>query len=100
MIFGVLMAKTEIHAAFAAVVRDRRRELGVTQEALAALAEVDRSFIARIETAKNQPTITVIFALVEGLALRPQDLIAETETRLKYLPRRGCRKILGPGGTS
>ena len=83
------MANTALLDAFAAVVRDRRRELGITQGDLAVLAEVDRSFIARIETGKNQPTITVIFALAKGLSLRAQDLLAETETRLKYLPRRG-----------
>jgi transcriptional regulator with XRE-family HTH domain len=82
------VANTTLLDAFAAVVRDRRRELGITQGNLASLAEVDRSYVARIETGKNQPTITVIFALAKGLSLRPQDLLAETEIRLQYLPRR------------
>jgi DNA-binding XRE family transcriptional regulator len=87
--FGERVAKTPLHDAFAAVVRDRRRELGINQGELGELSGVNRSYIAKIETSKNQPTITVIFALAKGLSLTPQELIAETETRLKYLPRRG-----------
>jgi transcriptional regulator with XRE-family HTH domain len=52
----------------------------MTQQALASVSDVDRSFIARIETGKHQPSLTVIFGLARGLSMPPQELIAATDS--------------------
>ena len=38
----------------------RRLELGVSQEELGHLCDVNRTFVAKIELAQNQPTLTVL----------------------------------------
>ena len=52
---------------FAAELKSRRTELGISQEQLALRAEVNRTFVGKIETGKNQPTLAVIHRLSEGL---------------------------------
>ena len=41
--------------------------LGISQEQLALRAEVNRTFVGKMETAKNQPTLAVMYRLSEGL---------------------------------
>ena len=73
------MTDLSLLRAFGVVVRARRRALDMTQQALASVSGVDRSFIARIETGKHQPSLTVIFGLARGLSMSPQELVAATE---------------------
>lgn len=69
-------------AAFGAVLTNLRGTRGLTQEALAHEAGVDRTFVGLLETGKRQPTLSVIFALAGALEVKPEKLIAETRTRL------------------
>jgi predicted transcriptional regulator len=43
--------------AYAAEVKARRAELKISQDELAARAEVNRTYIGKIELAQNQPTL-------------------------------------------
>lgn len=52
---------------FAAELKARRMALGISQEQLALRAEVNRTFVGKMETAKNQPTLAVMYRLSEGL---------------------------------
>lgn len=52
---------------FAAELKSRRTALGISQEQLALLAEVNRTFVGKIETGKNQPSLAVMYRLSEGL---------------------------------
>ena len=63
-------------AAFSAALRASRLERGLTQEALAFSAGVDRTFIGLLETGRRQPSLSVIFALAQALSQTPQDLVA------------------------
>lgn len=69
--------------AFAAAVKARRHALGISQEELAWRAGVDRTFVARIELAQNQPSLSVLFALGNGLNTPVDDLIKDTVRRHK-----------------
>jgi predicted transcriptional regulator len=69
--------------AFALVIKAKRRDLGISQEELAWRAGVDRTFVARLEVGRNQPSLSVLFALAEGLATPVEELIGETVRRLK-----------------
>lgn len=64
--------------AFAMVVKAKRRALGISQEELAWRACIDRTFVARLEVAQNQPSLSVLFALAKGLDAPVEDLILET----------------------
>ncbi len=46
--------------ALASVLKQRRNELGLTQEDLAGAVELDRPYITMIESARKQPTISVL----------------------------------------
>lgn len=65
----------ELIRAFAEVLRQVRAEKGLTQEELAFEAGVDRTFVGLLETAKRQPSLSVIFALARALKMGPDDLV-------------------------
>lgn len=65
----------ELIQAFAEVLRQARAEKGLTQEELAFEAGVDRTFVGLLETAKRQPSLSVIFALARALKVGPDDFV-------------------------
>jgi transcriptional regulator with XRE-family HTH domain len=68
--------------AFGAVLSDLRATRGLSQEALAYEAGLDRTFVGRVEQGVRQPTLSVIFALAKALGVAPETLIARTRGRL------------------
>jgi len=71
-------------AAFGQILRELRRERGLSQEALALEAGLQRNYISLIERGVNQPTITTVFKLASALAIRPSEVIARVERRANY----------------
>jgi transcriptional regulator with XRE-family HTH domain len=67
--------------AFAAEVKARRGVLGISQEELAFRAGMNRTFIAKMELAKNQPTLTSLFRLANGLETEAGELLAAVQVR-------------------
>lgn len=55
----------------AALVKKVREDKNVTQEELAHDAGLTLSQIARIETAKGNPTVSTLFAIARALKVRP-----------------------------
>lgn len=77
--------------AFAAEVKARRSELGISQEELAARAEVNRTYIGKIELALNQPTLVVALRIAGGFETGLPEMMASVMQRYgKEL--RGLRK--------
>lgn len=68
--------------AFAIELKVQRNALGISQEELAHRAGVDRTFVARLELAQNQPSLSVLFKLCEGLSIYPEKMLALTSQRL------------------
>lgn len=62
--------------AFANVLRSLRSELGISQEQLAFRANVDRTFVSKLESARHQPSLAVVFKLSQALGKTPEQLIA------------------------
>lgn len=67
----------------AAAVKARRADLGISQEELAHRAGLNRTFIGKIETAKNQPSLTAFFALSAGLSCSPEVFVEDINKRFK-----------------
>ena len=65
--------------AFGIVLKDARKKQGLSQEALALEANLQRNYISLIERGINQPTITTIFKLAAALGVKPSELVASTE---------------------
>jgi transcriptional regulator with XRE-family HTH domain len=70
-------------AAFGAVLREERAARGMTQEALAQEAEVHPVYIGLLETAKRQPSLSVIFSLAQALGMTPGALLDRTNAHVK-----------------
>jgi predicted transcriptional regulator len=54
-------------SALAATIKSRRATMGWLQEELAWRTGVDRTLIARLESCRNQSSLSVVFALAEAL---------------------------------
>lgn len=67
--------------ALGTALKERRNELGLTQEDVAGAAEIDRPFITMIESAKKQPTVSVFWKLATALQLSPGDFADRVDQR-------------------
>ncbi|MDZ7842616.1 MAG: helix-turn-helix transcriptional regulator [Gammaproteobacteria bacterium] len=73
------MRQTELQAAFGRILRQLRVQKGLSQEALADAAELDRTYISLLERGQRQPSLTTLFALSAVLNAKPSDLIKRLE---------------------
>ena len=71
--------KLQPSEAFGQVLRTLRLERGLSQEALALEAGIQRNYVSLIERGINQPTITIIFKLSAALEVQPSQLIELVE---------------------
>ncbi|EPN4479196.1 helix-turn-helix domain-containing protein [Vibrio cholerae] len=62
--------------AFGERVRQIRKEKGLSQEALADLAGIDRSYMGHIERGDQNITLTKIYQISEALEVSVSDLIS------------------------
>ena len=58
-----------------AKIRNRRHELGMTQEQLAEKANFHVNYIGGIERSTRNPSLTSIVVLAKALGLSPKDLM-------------------------
>jgi len=59
------------------VLQKARQNAGLSQEALAKLAGVDRSYISQLEHDHRSPTVNMLFRLCEAMNLSTADVISE-----------------------
>jgi transcriptional regulator with XRE-family HTH domain len=64
--------------AFGAVVKERRLELGISQEELASSAHVERSHMGKIERGEHLPNLVLILRLAKALSVKPGLLVDRT----------------------
>ncbi|MFY0677559.1 MAG: helix-turn-helix transcriptional regulator [Neptuniibacter sp.] len=57
--------------AFGQRIRAIRKEKGLSQESLAALADIDRSYMGHIERGEKNITLTKIYQIAKALDVRP-----------------------------
>ncbi|MEZ9820325.1 helix-turn-helix domain-containing protein [Shewanella sp. 10N.286.45.A1] len=60
---------------FGLKVRDKRRELGLSQDKLALLAEIDRSYAGRVERGEVNITLEKAYQLAEVLECDLRDIL-------------------------
>lgn len=71
-----------IPEAFGKVLRKHRIKANMSQEQLALLCDLDRTYIGLLERAKRQPTLTTVFTISKQLNVCPNVLIKEVEELL------------------
>jgi transcriptional regulator with XRE-family HTH domain len=64
---------------FAAVLRRRRLEVELSQEALSEEAGLHRTYVGMLENAKNMPSILVAQKIARALGLTTGELLDEVE---------------------
>lgn len=69
--------------AAAAEIKARRGRLEISQEELAHRADVHRSFIARLEVAQTQPSLTVLLRIADALESDPAEVVRSIVERSK-----------------
>lgn len=62
-----------------------RIKQGLSQEDLAHECDVDRSYISMIEVGRNEPSVTKIFELCNGLRIKPSDFFKLVEVEYEKL---------------
>ena len=72
------MNKEEI---FGKILQDERKAKKISQEKLAKLSGLDRTFISLIETGKRNPTFTTILKICEALEIDPSELFSIYEKK-------------------
>lgn len=64
------------------VLARQRVAVGLTQEKLAEIADLERGYVSLIERGQRMPTVNTIFRLSRGLGVLPSDLIRAVERAL------------------
>lgn len=62
-------------------------EQGIAQEELAALAEIERSHMGKIERGEHMPTLALILKIAAALNRSAADLITATENSLRSISK-------------
>lgn len=73
------MAKRRDTLLIGGVLRDARLKAGMTQEALAFAADVDRTYVSYLENDQKSPTIEMLVKLCRELKLPVSELIKRAE---------------------
>jgi transcriptional regulator with XRE-family HTH domain len=60
-------------------IRERRRALGLSQDALAERSGLDRLNVGRIERGERSPRLDTLARIADALDVRPWELLREAE---------------------
>ena len=72
------MFMSELTIQFGQLVRKYRKERNMSQEQLALLCNIDRSYLGRIERGEVNPTLEKIYEIAEKLEVNPINLLPKT----------------------
>lgn len=66
-------------AAYARILREKRKAANLSQEELAFRTELSTSYISFLETSRRQPTLSVMAAICKELDVSLTDFVEEVE---------------------
>lgn len=72
----------KIEQAFGLVLRNARTERNLSQEKLAEISGLHRTYISLLERGTKSPSLTTIFTLSDALEVNPHHLIRLAEKKL------------------
>ena len=72
-----------IEEAFGEVIRELRKAKQISQEKLADISKLDRSFISLLECGHKQPSLVTIFQLAKALNLSASKIMSLVEEKIK-----------------
>ncbi len=71
-----------IEQAFANVIKRQRQRIAISQEKLAELADLHRTYISQLERGLKSPSLKALFSLASALNTELHSLILEVEKEL------------------
>jgi transcriptional regulator with XRE-family HTH domain len=71
-----------IEEAFGEVIRESRKAKQISQEKLADISKLDRSFISLLECGHKQPSLVTIFQLAKALNLSASKIMSLVEEKI------------------
>jgi XRE family transcriptional regulator, regulator of sulfur utilization len=80
--FGRVSFNAESAKAFGDAVRTYRKKVGLTQETLALMADIERTHFSSIERGQNQPSLWLILKIAKALGVSSSELMSATEQNL------------------
>lgn len=72
-----------IEKAFGQVIKELRKANKISQEKLAEISKLDRSFISLIECGHKQPSLLTIYQLAKSFRLSASKILSLTEEKIK-----------------
>jgi transcriptional regulator with XRE-family HTH domain len=77
-------SKTDPSVAFGELLRKRRARQKMSQDALAAKAGYERTFISLLERGKTNPSLRSVFDLCTALDIRPSVFLRQVEKAANF----------------
>ena len=74
-----IVEQQQLSIAFGQIIRNLRLEKDYSQEELADRSGLHRNAVGLLERGERTPSIETLFALGQGLGIKPSTLIAEVE---------------------
>jgi transcriptional regulator with XRE-family HTH domain len=74
-----LKREQTISERFGQVIKAVRERQGISQEKLAELAEIDRTYVSMIERGKRHPTLEVAGRIADALSMKLSEVIRRAE---------------------
>lgn len=75
-------SKQKILNALGYLVRQRRQELGISQEELGLRANLDRTYISGVERGVRNPSLTALVSIADGLGISVSILLSGLEEKV------------------
>lgn len=76
-----------INQALARVVTRQRKIINISQEELAAIAGIHRTYVSQIERGLKSPTLPVLFKIAAALNINASEIILEIEKDVHELQK-------------
>jgi transcriptional regulator with XRE-family HTH domain len=76
------MDKEKLQLVVGKLLVELRKEAGISQEKLAELTDLERSFISLIERGKRRISLLTLFKLAEAFNMKASEIIIKTESKL------------------
>ena len=70
----------DLAQAFAIVLKQHRKSAGLSQEKLAELCNLERTYISFLERGLRKPSLNMTFRFAEVFDVKPSELVEEIET--------------------
>lgn len=73
----------DLAQAFAIVLKKHRKAAGLSQEKLAELCELERTYISFLERGLRKPSLNMTFRFAEVFGIKASELVEEVEAEFK-----------------